>query len=184
MEEQQELPEQDSALLVGGSGIPEGYEKVAKEHQKAYKYLLERANYNNMLRALPELHEEASAKVDCLQCANCCKNHSPRFKQPDIKRIAKRLKMKEGDLVVSYLRLDQDGDYVSRQKPCPFLDEDNTCGIYDDRPSDCRRYPYTDEDVLLNRVPLTLKNTLICPITFIVMEKLLELEGNDKRKNR
>ena len=164
--------------------IPEGYEKAAKEHQKEYKYLLERGKYNRMLKALPELHEEAFAKIDCLECGNCCRNHSPRFKQPDIKRIAKSLKMKEGDLVANYLKLDEEGDYVARQKPCPFLAEDNTCNIYDDRPSDCRRYPYTDEDVLLKRVPLTLKNTLVCPITFTVMEQLLKMEGNDKRRNK
>ena len=158
--------------------------KTAKEHQKEYKYLLERGNYNNMLKALPDLHEEAYSKIDCLECANCCKNHSPRFKQPDIKRIAKVLRMKEGDLVANYLKLDEEGDYVARQKPCPFLAEDNTCDIYDDRPSDCERYPYTDEDVLIKRVQLTLKNTLVCPIAATVVERLLELEGNDKRKNR
>jgi len=158
--------------------------KAAKEHQKEYKYLLERGNYNRMLKALPELHEEAFAKIDCLQCANCCKNHSPRFKQPDIKRIAKALRMKEGDLVANYLRMDEEGDYVAQTKPCPFLAEDNTCNIYEDRPSDCRRYPYTDEDVLLRRVPLTLKNTTVCAITYTVMERLLEMEGNDKRRGK
>jgi hypothetical protein len=155
---------------------PEQWEKEAKEHQKAYKYMLERSNFNKMLNALPDLHEEAFAKVDCLECANCCKNHSPRFKQPDIKRISKSLGVKEGDLVAQYLKLDEEGDYVSRNKPCPFLHKDNTCNIYDDRPSDCRRYPYTDEDVLLKRVQLTLKNATICPITFVVLEQLLKME--------
>ena len=155
---------------------PEHWEKEAKEHQKAYKYMLERGNFNKMLNALPDLHEEAFAKVDCLECANCCKNHSPRFKQPDIKRISKSLGVKEGDLVAQYLKLDEEGDYVSRNKPCPFLHKDNTCNIYDDRPSDCRRYPYTDEDVLLKRVQLTLKNATICPITFVVLEQLLKME--------
>lgn len=128
-----------------------------------------------MLKALPDLHEEAFSKIDCLQCANCCKNHSPRFKQPDIKRIARVLRIKEGDLVDQYLRLDHEGDYVTKQSPCPFLGDDNACGIYEDRPSDCRRYPYTDEDVLLKRINLTLKNTTVCPATFMVMEKLLEI---------
>lgn len=130
-----------------------------------------------MLRVLPDLHEQVFAQVDCLACANCCKNYSPRFKQPDIKRIAKRLKIKEGDLVATYLRLDEEGDYVVKQSPCPFLAADNTCNIYEDRPSDCRRYPYTDEDVLLKRVSLTLKNATVCPATFAVLEKLLEIEG-------
>ncbi len=153
------------------------WQKEAKEHQKQYKQMLERGNKNNMLRALPKLHDEAFAKIDCLQCANCCKNYSPRFKQPDIKRIAKALRIKEGELVARYLELDKEGDYVSRTKPCPFLAEDNTCNIYDDRPSDCARYPYTDEDVLIKRVSLTLMNATVCPATHYVMEKLLAIEG-------
>lgn len=153
------------------------WQKEAKEHQKQYKQMLERGNKNNMLRALPKLHDEAFAKIDCLQCANCCKNHSPRFKQPDIKRIAKALRIKEGELVARYLELDKEGDYVSRTKLCPFLAEDNTCNIYDDRPSDCARYPYTDEDVLIKRVSLTLMNATVCPATHYVMEKLLAMEG-------
>jgi uncharacterized protein len=149
--------------------------KLGKERQKEYKHLLERGNFNKMLKALPDLHEEAFAKIDCLQCANCCKNHSPRFKQPDIKRIAKVLRIKEGELVERYLKLDEDGDYVTRSRPCPFLAEDNTCDVYDDRPGDCRRYPYTDEDVLLKRTQLTLKNAVVCPITTTVLEQLMKI---------
>lgn len=156
--------------------IPANWEKAAKENQKAYKRMLEKGNYNKMLKALPDLHEETFSNIDCLQCANCCKNYSPRFKTPDIKRISKLLRMKEGDFVETYLRLDEDNDYVVKQSPCPFLANDNTCTIYDDRPSDCRRYPYTDEDVLLDRVQLTLKNATVCPATYTVLEKLLEME--------
>jgi Fe-S-cluster containining protein len=158
------------------------WEKEAKEKQKEYKRLLEKGDKNKMLRALPDLHEETFAKIDCLQCANCCKNHSPRFKQPDIKRIAKVLRVKEGDLVDRYLKIDSEGDYVTKTSPCPFLADDNTCNIYDDRPSDCQRYPYTDEDVLIKRVQLTLKNTMVCPATFTVMEQLLILENSGKKQ--
>lgn len=157
--------------------IPENWEKSAKENQKAYKRMLEKGNKNKMLKALPDLHEEAFSKIDCLECANCCKNYSPRFKNPDIKRIAKVLRMKEGDFVAAYLRLDDENDYVVRQSPCPFLDTDNTCKIYDDRPSDCRRYPYTDEDVLIKRVQLTLKNATVCPATYVVLVRLLQMES-------
>lgn len=146
--------------------------KEAAEKRKAHKRMLERGNKNAMLRALPQLHEEAFEKVDCLACANCCRNYSPRFKQPDIKRIAKRLKLKEGELVSRYLRLDEENDYVVKSSPCPFIGEDNFCSIYEDRPSDCRRYPYTDEDVLIKRVSLTLKNASICPAVFTVLEAL------------
>ena len=88
------------------------------------------------------------------------------------KKIAKYLKIKEGDLVSQYLKLDHENDYVLRQKPCPFLASDNTCNIYDVRPSDCSRYPYTDEDVIIKRVPLTLTNSLVCPAVFHVLDEL------------
>lgn len=161
--------------MANQDSLPADWQKVSKEHQKSYKRMLEKGNKNKMLKALPDLHEEAFSKIDCLECANCCKNYSPRFKQPDIKRIAKVLRMKEGELVDRYLRLDEDSDYVLKNTPCAFLLDDNTCSIYEDRPSDCRRYPYTDEDVLLKRVGLTLKNATVCPATFVVLEKLLKI---------
>lgn len=152
------------------------WEKKAADHQKLYKQYLNRADTKKALRALPGLHEEAVEKVDCLQCANCCKNYSPRFKTPDIKRIAKFLKMKEGVFIDTYLYIDSEGDYVLKSKPCPFLGQDNYCSIYEVRPSDCSRFPYTDEDVLLKRPSLTLKNASFCPIVYYVMEKLVAVK--------
>ena len=152
--------------------ILDNWEKKAAENQKKYKNFLKRADKNKVLRQLPDLHEEAFEKIDCLKCANCCRNYSPRFKTPDIKRIAKHLKMKEGDFIETYLRIDEDGDYVTKTSPCPFLGQDNYCSIYDHRPSDCHRFPYTDEDVLLKRPAITLKNSTFCPIVYYVLEKL------------
>lgn len=149
-------------------------EKTAREHSKQYKHVLQKVPKNKLLGQLPGLHQEAFEKIDCLQCANCCRNYSPRFKMPDIKRIAKRLKMKEHQFIETYLNLDGDGDYVVRSHPCPFLGADNYCDIYEDRPRDCYRYPYTDEDVLIKQVSLTLKNATVCPAVFYVMEKLID----------
>jgi len=152
------------------------WEKKSSDRQKVYKQYLQKANKNEVLNQLPGLHEAAFSKIDCLQCANCCKNYSPRFKTPDIKRISKHLKMRESDFIQSYLKVDEDGDFVVRSTPCPFLGEDNFCGIYEQRPSDCQRFPYTDEDVFFKRQQLTLKNSTFCPITYYVLEKLIEAE--------
>lgn len=150
------------------------WEKKSAERQKIYKQYLQRADKNKLLKQLPNLHEEAFSKIDCLQCANCCKNYSPRFKTPDIKRISKYLKMRESDFIDKYLRVDEEGDFVVKSVPCPFLGNDNFCSIYEQRPSDCRRFPYTDEDVFIKRQQLTLTNSTFCPITYYVLEKLLE----------
>jgi len=152
------------------------WEKKSGERQKIYKQFLQKPDKNKVLKQLPDLHEEAFEKVDCLQCANCCKNYSPRFKTPDIKRISRHLKMRESEFIEAYLKVDEEGDYVAKSLPCPFLGDDNYCSIYDQRPSDCHRFPYTDEDVLIKRPQLTLKNTSFCPITYYVIEKLIAAE--------
>ena len=152
----------------------QSWEKISGEHQKLYKNFLAKAGKKEVLRALPELHENAFEQIDCLKCARCCKGFSPRFKGPDIKRISKVLGLKETALIEKYLVYDDEGDYVAVTSPCPFLEENNQCRIYEDRPSDCQRFPYTDEDVILKRPQLTMKNSTFCPIVVSVMEGLLE----------
>jgi Fe-S-cluster containining protein len=154
--------------------ILKNWEKKSGERAKIYKQFLDRTQKQPVLKQLPELHEEAFSKINCLDCAACCKNYSPRFKTPDIKRISRVLKMRESAFIDQYLRLDEEGDYVVKSTPCPFLGADNFCSIYEDRPSDCRRFPYTDEDVFLKRPRITLKNASFCPAVYYVLEKLIE----------
>src|SRR5947208_17065864 len=97
------------------------WEKKSREKQKQFRDLLRRSNKNSVLKQLPALHEEAFEKIDCLQCAACCKNYSPRFKTPDIKRISKHLGIKESVFIETYLLVDEEGDFVVKSTPCPFL---------------------------------------------------------------
>lgn len=119
-------------------------------------------------------HQQAFDEIDCLQCANCCKTTSPIFYDKDIERAAKSLKMKPGDFTAKYLHIDEDHDYVLNAAPCPFLDADNYCSIYDSRPNACREYPHTDRKRFHQLLDLTIKNTFICPAAYTVLEKLKE----------
>jgi uncharacterized protein len=148
---------------------------ATKEDLKQFRNFLQCADKNSVLKKLPRLHEEAFEKIDCLSCAACCKNYSPRFKTPDIKRISKHLRMRESEFIDTYLNVDNEGDFVVKSTPCPFLGSDNYCSIYEVRPSDCARFPYTDEDVLIKRRELTLKNASFCPITFYVLKQLSDV---------
>jgi Fe-S-cluster containining protein len=152
--------------------IPSNWQQLAQSNQKKYQQFLSKVTIQKTLKLLPELHDEAFSKINCLSCGNCCKNYSPRFKAPDIRRIAKHLRMKETDFVDKYLKFDEEDDAVVKDTPCPFLGSDNACSIYQVRPSDCARFPYTNEDVLLKRNGLTLKNATVCPAVFFVLEKL------------
>jgi Fe-S-cluster containining protein len=149
------------------------YDTPAPEQLKKFHNFLKRVDKRVILKQLPDLHEAAFEKIDCLDCARCCKNYSPRFKMPDIKRISKYLGMKETAFIDQYLSMDEEGDYVSKTRPCPFLGNDNACSIYDHRPTDCQRFHYTDEDVFFKRIPITMKNAEFCPAVHDVMNALI-----------
>ncbi|HSR59256.1 MAG TPA: YkgJ family cysteine cluster protein [Robiginitalea sp.] len=121
---------------------------------------------------MQDLHEAEFRRTDCLACANCCKTTGPLFTGADIERIAARLRLKPGVFVSRYLRLDEDGDYVLQQLPCPFLGAENYCQIYDHRPKACREYPHTDRKKFHQISGLTLKNTAICPAAFRIVEEM------------
>ena len=125
--------------------------------------------------AFHQVHEEVFAEMDCLTCANCCKTTSPIFYQTDIERVARSLRMKPGDFISTYLRVDEDKDYVLKSSPCPFLENDNRCKVYDDRPKACREYPHTNRKKMVQILDLTVKNTQVCPAVFEMVERLKKI---------
>lgn len=108
-------------------------------------------------------HEAEFKKMDCLTCANCCKTTSPIFRDADIRRISKHLRIKEGKFISDYLRMDEEQDYVLKSSPCSFLGKDNKCAIYDVRPLACREYPHTDRKNMFQILEITSENSTICP---------------------
>lgn len=119
-----------------------------------------------------ELHEHAFSEINCLDCANCCKSLGPRLTKPDIERISKSLKMTTAKMIETYLKIDEDGDYVFRKMPCTFLLPGNYCSVYEVRPKACREYPHTDRRKFHQILTLTLKNSFICPVAFRIIERL------------
>ena len=119
-----------------------------------------------------ELHEEVFKETGCLTCANCCKTTSPIFYQRDIERLAKSMRIRPSEFITKYLHIDEDGDYVLNVAPCPFLDSENYCTVYEDRPTACREYPHTNRKRMVQILDLTLKNTEVCPAVFWIVEEL------------
>lgn len=145
---------------------------------KKLKEKLKKTKPKNLDETFHQLHEQTFEEIDCLNCANCCKTTSPIFLQTDIDRLAKVFRMKSSQFIDTYLRRDEDGDYVLTTAPCPFLNQDNTCLVYEDRPKACREYPHTDRKNMLGILDLTLKNTLVCPAVFKIFYEI----GKDYRK--
>lgn len=119
-------------------------------------------------------HIAAFKEIDCLSCANCCKTTSPIFRDVDIKRIAKKMRFTESQFERNYLQVDEDGDWVLKSAPCTFLNEDNSCSIYEYRPQACKDYPHTDRKKVVQVLDLTLKNIEICPAVAKISTVVLE----------
>lgn len=117
-------------------------------------------------------HDEAFETIDCLNCANCCRGTGPLLLQKDIDRLAKACSQKPGAFVDAYLRIDEDNDYVFKKMPCPFLQNDNYCSVYEARPNACREFPHTQQRDIYQKLAITQKNTLVCPAVYLITENL------------
>ena len=118
------------------------------------------------------VHQKVFNDFDCLSCANCCKTLPALISKRDIKRIAKHMDLMPAEFEDKYIRLDEDGDMVIDGAPCPFLQEDNKCSIYDVRPSACRQYPHSGESQFYAHIELHRKNIKHCPALFEIVNML------------
>lgn len=146
--------------------------KLNFRHNSLFFRKLKKKPPKKLDHLMTQLHDEEFSKINCLDCANCCKTTSPIFTNRDISRISKYLKMKQSKFVSKYLHLDSDNDFVLNSSPCIFLANDNICNIYDVRPKACREYPHTNRKDFHKIANLTMKNIEICPAAYKIVEKL------------
>lgn len=144
----------------------------AKKVNKKFLQSLKRLPERTVDALFHEQHDVVFAETDCLACANCCKTTSPIFTTRDVERLSKSMKMRPALFTERYLRTDEDGDYVLQTSPCVFLNDDNTCRVYDDRPAACREYPHTDRRKMVAILDLTYRNTLVCPAVERIVDKI------------
>lgn len=154
----------------------DNFKKNNDEIRRKFK-VLKKKKPKNLDDLFHNEHEKSFAEIDCLDCANCCKTTSPIFRDIDIKRISKKLKMKSADFEKQFLRLDEENDWVLQSSPCYFLNEDNTCSIYEIRPQACREYPHTDRKRMIQILDLTFKNGSICPAVAKITRNVTDVTG-------
>jgi Fe-S-cluster containining protein len=125
-------------------------------------------------RRVFEITRRVWAGIDCTACANCCKTVRPTLADEEVDRLAQRLGVTRLSFIERYLEATEAGDdnpWQTRSTPCPFLG-DNRCSVYEDRPADCRGYPYLDEPDFAFRTIAMIERTFTCPIVYEVMEEL------------
>lgn len=145
---------------------------------------LEKGSKNAVNQLFHDRHDAVFREINCLDCARCCKTTGPLFTHSDIKRISRHLRISTTVFEEKYLRIDEDGDHVLQQLPCPFLLSDNACSIYEVRPKACMEYPHTDHSDMRSILGITRKNALICPaVAKITLQILQAVPDSGPRKS-
>lgn len=160
------------------SEIWSNWQRLKEKEKSRQLRILERVKKRKPdFSQISEIHESVFGQFDCLSCANCCKTARPTFNRTDIRRIARHMGYTEGELEKAYLQEDAQGDFVPRTMPCPFLESNNDCRIYDVRPASCRSFPHTDVRDAWNRSKHMAATAQVCPAAFAIIQRLAQISG-------
>jgi Fe-S-cluster containining protein len=94
----------------------------------------------------------AGLKFSCTQCGDCCTG-APGFvwvNKEEIAGLARRLGMEVADFEDKYVRLVGIRKSLVERKngDCIFFDtKARNCGVYEDRPRQCRTWPFWESNV-------------------------------------
>ena len=70
---------------------------------KKIKEKLKTTRPKNLDARFHQAHEQVFEKLDCLDCANCCKTTSPILIQTDIDLLSKVFRMRSSEFIENYL---------------------------------------------------------------------------------
>jgi len=68
--------------------------KNAETNNKAFFKNIKPKQSHNTDELFHKINDEVFSKINCLECANCCKTLEPRFSERDISRISKKMNIK------------------------------------------------------------------------------------------
>lgn len=141
--------------------------------KRQLKYL-GKFNIKNFDHVVADFSAEVFEEIDCLECGNCCRTIGPKMSENDIKRACKAYGLDQRAFTDASLRRDEDLGWVCVSMPCPFLRDDNSCAIYDDRPRDCAAFPYMEERGIQRSLGRLAFNTEFCPAAYLIAMKIIE----------
>jgi Fe-S-cluster containining protein len=127
----------------------------------------------NLDQQVFEITDSVWSKIDCTACGQCCEELKPAFSKKEQQHLAKLLGLNIEQFREKYLQYDSEDEpaWRTRQTPCPFLDG-KKCSIYEERPEECRDYPYLYKPDFSSRMISMIERTFTCPIVYSVMEEL------------
>ncbi len=140
----------------------------------SFRSILKSIDSDQLDKTVHNLFRYYSEKIDCKECGNCCTLLKPIIRNNDILNLSRASNKSETEFKSSYIEIDEDGDMRFKELPCPFL-SDKKCIYYENRPEDCRSFPYLQRKNFQSRLFAVIDCYSICPIVFNVYEELKQI---------
>ena len=151
---------------------------IQRENENfAFRMFLKSHDDKDVDKIVHRLHREVTRRIDCLECGNCCNSLVPKVREEEIIYLAGLDNISVEEYTKEHLDEDKyEASLFLKVTPCRYL-EGKSCTIYENRPKECREYPYTHRRGFNRRTLNMITNYAICPIVFNIMENLkIELE--------
>ena len=149
--------------------------KNEAQNQRFRSWLKVHADPKDLDHRFFQLHQELFSSYDCNRCRNCCKQYYGSVPERDIGVDAATLGMSVIDFITRYLQDQMDEveqAYSTKNKPCDFLQEDGSCLLGDNKPENCRKYPFTDQPDRMGSLLSFLDTISVCPVAYEIWERL------------
>jgi Fe-S-cluster containining protein len=142
-----------------------------------FRMFLKSLDSKDVDKIVHRLHREVTHRIDCLECGNCCNSLVPKVREEEIIYLAGLDNITVEEYTMEHLDEDKyEASLFLKATPCRYLNG-KACTIYENRPKECREYPYTHRRGFVFRTLNIIANYAICPIVFNIMENLkIELE--------
>ena len=153
-------------------------EKKRPENERFRRFMKSHTHADRVLRRIAEGIEE---RIDCTQCANCCKVATVIVSQRDVERLARYLRIAPARFRAEYtVESEEEGRILRRTEEagCTFLDG-KSCTVYDARPETCQRFPHLvrGSGSLASRMWQFTDRACYCPIVYNALEAFKEELG-------
>jgi len=154
---------------------PRELQKLNSEKKEENIHLSNKIKQMTSAKADCLIHESASKfieKIDCKQCANCCKKVFVGVTLSEIKNLSNLKGESTETFKDKYvdMELEDEGGYL-KHSPCQFL-KGSLCSIYANRPHSCSEYPHLLNPGMKYRFKRVLDEYSICPIVYHTVEEL------------
>ncbi|MDR1182160.1 MAG: YkgJ family cysteine cluster protein [Bacteroidales bacterium] len=145
---------------------------IREDDNYRFRAFLKGKDREKIDRIVHRLHKKIITQIDCSTCANCCSCLTTEVSETEINVLAHLENMSPEEFQDAYCEM-QLGDICLEDMPCRYLNG-KSCSIYENRPEQCKTFPYTHKPGFVSRSLGMIRYYEICPIVFNLMEMLKE----------